>query len=164
MIPEGGCHHRASRRTVPDDAVIMDMRSRDPKDIVCPGCGRLGGLLYIGSVYEKGMYTDVYECFGTVDRDLTCGQGVYDPHRDDDVLWVSPNGHWAVVSDYITDIGTVNVLVMNEGSLTSRYTLYPDGTLLRDDSDIPKYVDRAAREILESMSEECSVLLRGAGP
>ena len=158
MIPGG------RSRTVPDDAFVMDMRSRDGRDVVCPGCGRRGSLLYVGSVYEKGMYTDVYECFGPVGRGGTCGCTVFDPHEDEDVMWVSPNGLWAVVFDHVTDIGTVNVLVMNEGSQSRRYTLHPDGSLSRDGYDVPGYVDHAATQVLRSLAGRYRPILKGVIP
>ena len=142
---------RPGYRKIPDDAFIISPEESEViRQIACPKCGRTDGLFYAGSIYEVGRATDVYRCCNET-RGKVCGQMIYNPYSRPDILWVSDNGMWAIQNEGISHTGAVNLQVMEDGMYSNRYTMYADGTVLRDHAQTPGYVDDQVRRILDDM-------------
>lgn len=142
---------RPNFRNVPKDAVVVSSEDAEViRQIRCPRCGRTDGLFYGGSIYNVGQAIDVYRCCNEIHGKI-CGQKVYNPYPRLDILWVSDNGKWAIQDEGVSHTGAVNLQVMEDGMYSNRYTMYSDGTVLRDHAQTPGYVDDAVRRILDDM-------------
>ena len=140
-------NRRPANRTIPEGAVVLEGDDEREFTPICPICGRSRDMYFIDIIYEAGMRYDVWKCFGDTYRG-SCGGKVFVKIPDSDVLWVSPNGRWSIVREE-GNFGP-NFIVQCEGMFDNRYSLYSDGTYLKDNDNTPEYVEDAVFKLMDA--------------
>ena len=138
-------------RTIPPDAIVFD-DDMDSRSIVCPRCGRPGGLFYAGSFYEPGTVVNVYRCHNQFFGGEWCDQKAYSKVFRPEIVWASENGMWAIS---LTDRGfEAYADILCEGDFVNCATLFGDGKLMWDSDNGPDYVLRKAESILVGLRQD----------
>jgi|GEM_PF-3354299 len=141
-------NRRPANRTIPEDAVVIEGDEGYNFHPSCPECGCPYLMYFDGIVYEAGQRYDVWRCHLKYNNGRCCNGKAYVRVAYSDVLWVSPNGKWTIVRE--EGNFCPNFIVKDDGLYNNKYSMFPDGTYLKENANTPDYVEAAVRRLMDA--------------